>query len=157
ARSSAPCWGARTLMRPLNLNLQPSELDDHLDAFEEARRQGQDADLADFLPERESPLYLSVLRELVRVDLEWCREQGWPRKLADSQPRFPELSADAGPLHDVAFEEYRLRRADGEAVSAEEYRRRFGVDTAGWPESQRGRPAPARPEFTATVRVQEAA
>src|SRR5262245_20897675 len=110
----------------------PPALDDFVAAFEAARAAGSDADLADFLPARaagsdadladflparDHPLYLAVLRELVRVDLELSWEGDAPRALADYRARFPELFVDRPTLAAVAFEEYRLRRAAGQNPS----------------------------------------
>ena len=47
------------------------ELDDFIRAYEAAWDCGERADLKAFLPEPGHPLYDSVLRELVRVDLEF--------------------------------------------------------------------------------------
>ena len=52
------------------------------------------ADLADFLPPRDHPLYLEVLRELVRVDLELSWKHGHPSALEAYRRRFPELFQD---------------------------------------------------------------
>ena len=111
----------------------PQELDEIIDQYEAAQRRDGTADLARFLPEREHPLYLPALRELVRVDLEYSWQRGQPRALADYQRRFPELFEDPASLNEVAFEEYRLRRQAGEDPSPEEYKRRFNLSTQGWP------------------------
>jgi hypothetical protein len=103
------------MIRPLKLDGQEAtRLDDYVAAFEAARARGGPADLADFLPGRDHPLYLEVLRELVRVDLELGWERGSPSALEDYRRRFPELFADRTSLNAIAFEEYRLRRAAGD-------------------------------------------
>jgi serine/threonine protein kinase/Tfp pilus assembly protein PilF len=108
-------------------------LDDFVAAFEASRAQGARDDLADFLPERDHPLYLEALRELVRVDLELAWEQGRPRSLEEYRRRFPELFADRVSLGAIAFEEYRLRRGAGQNPVPAEYERLYGVSIAGWP------------------------
>ncbi len=120
----------------------PAHVDDFVAAFEAARARGG-ADLADFLPDPDHPLYSEVLRELVRVDLELSWEQGRPRPLEDYRRRFPELFADRAGLGAVAFEEYRLRRGAGENPSPAEYERLYGVSVAGWPAPLSAEAAPA--------------
>jgi serine/threonine protein kinase len=107
-------------------------LDDFVEAFEARRAEAADTDLADFLPAPEDPLHLDVLRELVRVDLEYGWSCGRPLPLADYRERFPELFADARAAAEVAFEEYRLRCQAGEDPTPEEYQRE-GFDTGLWP------------------------
>jgi serine/threonine protein kinase/predicted Zn-dependent protease len=109
------------------------ELDNFIQAYEAAQSRGEAGDLGAFLPEAGHPLYLAVLCELVRVELEFGWQQGRPRPLEEYQRRFPELFRDPRGLQEVTFEEYRLRHQAGERPSADEYRQRFGVDTSGWP------------------------
>jgi serine/threonine protein kinase/Flp pilus assembly protein TadD len=102
-------------------------IDTFVDAYEEAQARDGDADLAAFLPPLDHPHYRVVLCELVRVDLEYGWTRGRPRPLEDYQTAFPELFRDPELLHQVAFEEWRLRRQGGEAPAADEYQRRFGI------------------------------
>lgn len=104
------------------------ELEDRIEAYEAERARGGEADLAAFLPVPTDPHYLEVLRELVRVDMEYSWRQGRPQRLEAYQARFPELFADAECRQAVVFEEYRLRERAGENPQAEDYRQRFGVD-----------------------------
>ena len=97
---------------------------------------GERADLKAFLPEPGHPLYGSVLREVVRVDLELHWARGQPRPLEDYRSSFPELFSDRESLHAITFEEYRLRRQAGENVTPAEYEHRFGVDVTTWPSLQ---------------------
>src|SRR4051794_20253429 len=87
----------------------PDDLNAYIEAFEAAcvERVPGTLDLARFLPPRTHPLYLNVLTELVRIDLEHSWDAGAPRALAWYQERFPELFADAGARQAVAFEEFR--------------------------------------------------
>jgi serine/threonine protein kinase/Flp pilus assembly protein TadD len=103
------------------------ELDDFVRAFEEAYQHRGGADPAAFLPPRGHPLHRDVLRELVRVDLEFGWERGCPKTLDAYQRDFPELIADHDGLREIAFEEYRLRRQAGQAPSPDEYWSRYGV------------------------------
>jgi serine/threonine protein kinase/Flp pilus assembly protein TadD len=94
-----------------------AELDAFVAVFEVARERAADADLAEFLPPASHPLYRLVLRELVRVDLEYGWKQGRPRPLEDYRRRFPELVADPDGLREIAFEEHRLRLQASERIA----------------------------------------
>src|SRR5262245_51273409 len=85
------------------------DLDDYLEAYEAARAESGHADLADFLPAADDPLYLRVLRELVRVDMEYAWRRGTPRAAAEYVRRFPALAGDPGGLDEITFEEERQR------------------------------------------------
>jgi serine/threonine protein kinase len=112
------------------------ELDSFVAAFEaEQARDGQ-AELTAFLPDAGHPLYRDVLRELVRVDLEYGWARGHTRSLEEYQRRFPQLFQDPEDFRAIAFEEYRQRWQAGENPVAEEYQRRFGIDTRDWPALQ---------------------
>src|SRR5205814_7487968 len=86
------------------------------------------ADIADFLPPPAHPLYVPVLEELVRIDLEQHWLRGEPRWLDDYLRRFPALLEASASVRTLAFEEFRLRRRAGEAPTADEYKKRFGID-----------------------------
>ena len=86
------------------------ELDEFVRAFEvEYQRRGE-ADPGDFLPPTDHPLYAEVLRELIRVDLEYGWERGRPKSLSEYQESFPLLRDDQEALSAIVYEEYRLRR-----------------------------------------------
>ena len=103
------------------------ELDDYVRAFELAHARRGEADPAAYLPPTGHPLRAAVLRELVRVDLEYGWERGRPRDLSEYLITFPALAADSDGLREIAFEEYRLRRQAGQCASAGEYLTRYGV------------------------------
>jgi serine/threonine protein kinase/Tfp pilus assembly protein PilF len=117
-------------------------LDDYVEAYETAQRRDGHAEIGEFLPPPEQPLYLDVLRELVRVDLEFGWEGGAPRPLAEYVQRFPRLGQDLGALEAVAFEEYRLRCQAGQTPSPEDYQHTYGVNVASWVKRE---PPPAEP------------
>jgi serine/threonine protein kinase/Tfp pilus assembly protein PilF len=121
------------------------KLEDFIEAYEATQARAGQADLAEFLPDRDHPLYEPVLRELVRVDLEYGWQRGRPRPLEEYQTRFPELFRQPDSLEAIAFEEYRLRRQAGEQPAPADYQQRFGVPTAGWP-GPAGEGSPAGPE-----------
>ncbi len=108
------------------------ELDDYVASFEKAHDGAANIDLSSFLPPTDHPLYLSVLCELVRVDLELSWRGGQPRRLEEYLGRFPGLGVDRKSLQEIAFEEYRLRHRSGQHPSPGEYEKRFGISTAGW-------------------------
>jgi serine/threonine protein kinase/Flp pilus assembly protein TadD len=115
---------------------EPDELDSFVAAYEAAQG-GEPVDVKAFLPGSDHPLYGEVLRELVRVDLEYGWARGQARSLEDYRREFPRLFADPEDLRAVTFEEYRLRRQAGEDPAPEEYRQRFGVDVRDWPAPRR--------------------
>src|SRR5688572_1985638 len=104
------------------------ELDAYLAAFEEAAAGGASPDLSAFLPPNTHPLYPVVLRELLRVDLEFAWSRGSRRLVEDYRDRFPDVFRDPAALHDLACEEFRLRKAAGEDPDSRDYRDRLGVD-----------------------------
>src|SRR5262245_25675594 len=110
-----------------------AELDAYVVAFEAAREQDADAALARFLPPRMHPLYPAVVRELVRIDLEFGWGHGRPTPLEVYRHAFPDVFGDPDALEEIAFEEYRQRREAGDNPSPDEYRQRYGVEAAGWP------------------------
>jgi serine/threonine protein kinase/Tfp pilus assembly protein PilF len=112
---------------------QDEELDEFIEAYESVRAKASRIDLAQFLPPRDHSLYRLVLRELVRVDLEYGWRRGEPLPLNEYQSRFPELFDNAESLEAVAFEEYRLRRQLGDNPAASGYREQWGVAVNHWP------------------------
>ncbi len=114
------------------MHLEAKSLDDYIEVFERDHLSGSRRDLRSYLPDRSDDLYLPVLRELVRIDLELGWEARRPRRLQEYQFEFPELFADPQSLQEVAFEEFRLRRQAGDKPTPEEYSQRFGVRTDGW-------------------------
>jgi serine/threonine-protein kinase len=122
-------------MGPTANDPEDDSVDQCLQAYEVAWRNGPPTDLGRFLPPAGSPLYLEILREIVRIDLELRWEQGRPRPLEEYLRRYPELARDATTLRSVAFEEYRQRRLAGQTPAPAEYEHRFGVPTAGWDEA----------------------
>src|SRR5581483_6816232 len=87
------------------------ELDGFLAAFEAEAVRGGEPDPADFLPPKAHPRYATVLREIVRVDLEFAWDRGEGRRLECYRDRFPDLFKDPAGLREIAHEEYRLRKA----------------------------------------------
>jgi serine/threonine protein kinase/tetratricopeptide (TPR) repeat protein len=111
-----------------------------VEAYEAALAHGDPAEVADFAPPPYHPERLSILCELVRVDLEHGWEQGRPRRLEEYRALFPAVFEDANLVHAMAYEEYRLRLQAGEAPTPKEYLRRFGIEVREWPLSPPGSP-----------------
>jgi serine/threonine protein kinase/lipoprotein NlpI len=107
-------------------------IDQFVERYEAAQARARDTNLVHFLPPVSHPLYRQVLRELVRVDLEYGWSRGQPRSLESYRRDFPELFRDPEALAEIAFEEYRQRRERGDNPSTAEYELLFGVNTAGW-------------------------
>ena len=122
------------MIAPTNGRQWPS-VDEVVEAYEAARARNGQVDLADFVPDADHPLYLAILCELVRVELEYSWHDGRPKRMDHYRARFPELFRDGKWVQEIAFEEYRQRRQAGEDPSPLEYRRRFGADTIDWPSS----------------------
>ena len=120
-------------MLPQGNNPREAELDDFLRPFEAAHSDGESVDLMAFLPEAGHPLYRTVLRELVRIDLEFHWAGGRRKALEEYEGAFPDLFRDRESLAAVAFEEYRLRRQAGDDAAPADYQRRFGLDVSSWP------------------------
>ena len=91
------------------------ELDAFLEPFEAAALRGDEPDLSTFLPNEHHPKYLLVLRELIRLDLEFAWERGEYPRLESYVKRFPALARDRESLLEVAREEFRQREAAGES------------------------------------------
>src|SRR5262252_2796596 len=83
------------------------ELDEFLAAFESAAARGGDPDPAAFLPPFGHPLRAGVLREILRVDLEFAWSRGTRRRVEEYRGRFPELFRDPEALRALAWEEFR--------------------------------------------------
>src|SRR4051794_31620961 len=86
------------------------ELDGYLAAFECAAVGGREPDPAAFLPPAHPPPYPAVLRDPLRVDMEFAWGRGPRRRVEDYRERFPGLADDPAAVRDLALEEYRLRK-----------------------------------------------
>ncbi len=104
--------------------------------FEQSWLRDQSTDIEDYLPDPAAANYLEILTELVRSDMEFRAERGRTRQSENYFSRFPILFASEGAKKAVVYEEYRLRNAQGESVSAAALSEKYGVDSTGWPELQ---------------------
>jgi serine/threonine protein kinase/tetratricopeptide (TPR) repeat protein len=122
--------------------LHSTELSDFVRAYERCQNQEGGAPLKEFLPEPCHPLYLTVLREMVCIDLEYGWKRKQPRPLESYRLLVPELFADPESMREVALQEYRLRLEAGQRPTPLEYQQQYGVDTTDWP-----RPSAAQHEI----------
>ncbi len=129
-------------------------LNDFVEAYEAARSRGDRPDLTEFLPAPGHPLRPTVLRELVRVELEYQWEQGETASARHYLRLFPELRDDPRALRDIAFEEYRLRQQAGENPSPDDYPELFGSGATPGPQPAPG--GPAQPAGLPDVRSKDA-
>src|SRR6516225_12260417 len=86
-----------------------ADLDAFIEDFETAWARRGDVDLAVFLPPRDSALYLEVLCELIRVDLELRWQTGSPRPLDYYEHAFPEAFENSEIRGQIVYEERRLK------------------------------------------------
>ncbi len=119
-----------------------ARVDPFVDAYEAAQDEDGSAELAAFLPEPADPCYLTVLCELIRVDLEYGWMRGAPRRLADYRAVYPALFRETELVRQVVFEEWRLRRQAGEAALPEDYQSFGMADYIRWLDRSSS-PAPA--------------
>jgi eukaryotic-like serine/threonine-protein kinase len=120
-------------MLPAESSPRAKELDDFIQSYESAWADGEPADLKTFLPDSDNPLYIPVLREVVRIDLEYKWDRGRPQPLEEYRSSYPELFLDREALGAITFEEYRLRLQGGEDPKPDEYASRYAVDVSSWP------------------------
>lgn len=111
------------------------DLDQYVDAFESACEQGlpRSTDLRAFVPASGHAHYAEIVVELCRVDLErhWHHSVG--NRLAHYQALFSDVFREPRHLEQLAFEEFRLRRLQGESVTPDEYARQLGLSLDSWP------------------------
>src|SRR5262245_59641739 len=120
----------------LNRHIAEDELDGFVRGFEESYARDGRAEMAAHLPPAGHPIRALVLRELVRVDLEFCHDRGTSRGLDVYVGRFPELLDDPEGLSEIMHEQDRLRRqAEGaprEDATRRQAPRPGGGDTPGY-------------------------
>lgn len=107
-------------------------LTDCVEAYEQSIADGSECALELFVPHESHPEYSEIVVELVRVEME---HRGWQQQsnVAQYCERFPNAFADAASRAIIAFEEFRVRRQHGEAITRQEYADRFLIDTTQWP------------------------
>lgn len=87
---------------------------------------GEPPPLSEFVPAGPANLRRLTLIEVIKVDLEH-RWDGlrFPKLLEEYLAEFPELAAEGAIPCDLVYEEYHVRRQQGQQVSLEEYCERF--------------------------------
>jgi serine/threonine protein kinase len=81
--------------------------------------------LAEHLPEGPDVLRKMTLIELIKVDLEYRWKESSPKTIEEYVAEFPELNGECGPPADLIYEEFHVRRAQGDTVFAADYFDRF--------------------------------
>lgn len=144
-------------MNPLTSDdaaLAADDLDSYLEAFESDQHALGPDSLAVYLPAADHPQFCAIAAEMVRVDLERRTQHGQAARLGDYRASIPRLFADPDLLSVVAFEEYRLRRRNGEDVGPEQLARAYSIDPASWPKLHGKDEPPA--EFATCPGISEA-
>jgi serine/threonine protein kinase len=98
----------------------------HVTSFVRHWQEGRPPEIASFLPTESLALRRLALIEFIKIDLEyrWPRPE-WRKPLERYAEECPELYEDGSLPCDLIYEEYRIRKQAGEAVSVEEYCQRF--------------------------------
>lgn len=108
-----------------------------IDAFEAAWRSGNPPDIRSIIDKAPSKIRITLLHELIRVDLEYRwkngslaatngRPRAFPRyKIEDYAARHPELGDPSKPPLHLIVEEYRVRQRWGDQPDAAEFAQRF--------------------------------
>ena len=91
---------------------QPS-LDEIIEAFEVVWNRDRQANIEDFIPDGDHPLFEEIALELLCVDLERRQQSGQEKSVEDYRRQFPHLLAQQRVLQRLAFEEYRLLKQRG--------------------------------------------
>ncbi len=109
------------------------DLERALEEFESSWSAADRPSIEGFLPDPSHPKYLELLAELIRCDMEFAWDAGIKETTEQLTAPFPMIRDSREHLEAIAFEEYRLRHAAGEAVSPVDFHRRLGISTEGWP------------------------
>ncbi|MEX0677999.1 MAG: serine/threonine-protein kinase [Pirellulales bacterium] len=99
----------------------------HIDQFAAAWHEAESPPgLAEFLPAGPPALRRLTLVEVIKVDMEhrW-QDKRWPKLVEQYLEEFPELSADGGIPCDLVYEEFHIRKQQGDEVTSSEYCDRF--------------------------------
>ncbi len=89
-------------------------IDDAIERFETTYRLNGRADIRDHLPPAAHPHFLTILCEIIRVDLEYGWEHGNPRSLEYYREHFPEVFRNERFEREILYEESRLRKQAGQ-------------------------------------------
>jgi len=111
----------------INASVVWEQLSQQLDALVTAwQRASEPPRLSDFVPGQPPELRRLTLVEAVKIDLEYrWQNRRWPKLVEDYLSDFPELAAEGGVSCDVIYEEYHIRKQQGDTVSIDEYCERF--------------------------------
>jgi tetratricopeptide (TPR) repeat protein len=99
-------------------------LEEQVDRFETAWREGRGPRLADFLP-AEGIERRALLLELVHTDLECRLKAGGPARVEEYLRQFPELRAESAAVVELIEAEFRLGQRRGDQPRLADYLSRF--------------------------------
>lgn len=110
------------------------DFEERVDAYEAALLAGKTSlrELDSFLPPASSEDYFEVLVEMLRITLEHQWQSAGHHSIESFRSLFPSLFEEPTWLRLLAFEEYRLRVSDGQAVDKSEYAKRYQIDVSSW-------------------------
>ncbi|HEV8066804.1 MAG TPA: AAA family ATPase [Planctomycetaceae bacterium] len=103
---------------------QRTEVEDCIEAFEQAWQRAKRPSLAERLPD-DPVLRDVVLVELVHIDLERRIKDGEPARVGAYLQEFPELAKDANVVLDLVLAEFKGRKEHGESPGLQDYTERF--------------------------------
>lgn len=109
-------------------------LDEMIDRYEAALEQSRwnVVDLRQYIPSMASTDYWPALVELLRIRMEHAFQEDPAQGVEQCVREFPGLLQKNELLSELAYEEYRLRQHAGHAVTTDEYRERWDIDTSSW-------------------------
>jgi serine/threonine protein kinase len=101
-------------------------LTERVEAFASAWESGTAPELGKYLPEKPRSTRRLLLTELIKVDLEHRLAPGQTfRTLEEYAAEFPELVGPTGIPPDLIYEEFHIRKQNGQVVDPQEYFARF--------------------------------
>jgi eukaryotic-like serine/threonine-protein kinase len=118
---------AADTMTHMEASLVWERLSEHIDRFVAAWQQAEaPPSLSEFLPAGPPSLRRLTLVEVIKVDLEhrW-QQKRWPKLVEQYLEEFPELTAEGGIPCDLVYEEYHVRKQQGDEVTMAGYCQRF--------------------------------
>ncbi len=113
--------------------LQDASLHSSSSSSSSSSGSGGKVSIRDFLPDEGDPLYMDVLQELIRIDMEFHFSESQPVSLDDYRSEFPQAFTSPERVEPLAFEEYRLSLQTDHPAVAADYAVRYGIDVSHWP------------------------
>lgn len=115
--------------------LREATWDSIIESYELQRKGDSAIRLEDYLPDSNTPDFLPILEELIRVDLELSYQEGTAKTLEEYLSHFPMLRKSLRSIEAIGYEEYRQKLLAGIQVNPESYHSMYGIDISQWPEN----------------------